>query len=60
MTSNEIRQIIGMKPVDDPSADELHNKNLSAPSASESFGVSEIDDEENPVVEGGKIQNEAI
>lgn len=60
MTSNEIRQIIDMKPVDDPSTDELRNKNLSAPSASESSGVSEIDDEENPVVEGGKIQNEAI
>ena len=29
MTSNEIRQIIAMKPSDDPSADELRNKNLS-------------------------------
>ena len=29
MTSNEIRQIIGMKPSDDPNADELRNKNLS-------------------------------
>jgi hypothetical protein len=29
MTSNEIRQIIGMKPSDDPAADELRNKNLS-------------------------------
>lgn len=31
MTSNEIRQIIGMKPSDDPKADELRNKNLSVP-----------------------------
>lgn len=31
MTSNEIRQVIGMKPADDPGADELRNKNLSAP-----------------------------
>lgn len=31
MTSNEIRQIIGMKPSDDPKADELRNKNLSEP-----------------------------
>lgn len=31
MTSNEIRQIIGMKPSDDAKADELRNKNLSAP-----------------------------
>lgn len=29
MTSNEIRQIIGMKPSEDPKADELRNKNLS-------------------------------
>lgn len=29
MTSNEIRQVIGMKPSDDPSADELRNKNLN-------------------------------
>lgn len=31
MTSNEIRQVIGMKPSDDPKADELRNKNLSQP-----------------------------
>lgn len=36
MTSNEIRQVIGMKPSDDPRADELRNKNLSAPSESTS------------------------
>lgn len=29
MSSNEIRQIIGMKPSDDPGADELRNKNLN-------------------------------
>lgn len=29
MTSNEIRQIIGLKPSDDPNADELRNKNLN-------------------------------
>ena len=34
MTSNEIRQVIGMKPSEDPRADELRNKNLSAPSGS--------------------------
>lgn len=31
MSSNELRQIIGMKPSSDPSADELRNKNLSQP-----------------------------
>lgn len=32
MTSNEIRQKIGLKPSKDPKADELRNSNLSAPS----------------------------
>ena len=32
MSSNEIRAIVGMKPSDDPEADELKNKNLSEPS----------------------------
>lgn len=31
MTSNEFRQVIGMKPSDDPKADELRNSNISAP-----------------------------
>lgn len=31
MTSNEIRQVIGMTPSEDPKADELRNKNLSEP-----------------------------
>jgi hypothetical protein len=30
-TSNEIRQAIGMKPMDDPQADQLVNNNLSQP-----------------------------
>lgn len=29
MTSNEMRQVIGMKPSDDPKADELRNSNIS-------------------------------
>ena len=31
MTSNEIRQIVGMKPAADPKADELRNSNLNQP-----------------------------
>ena len=31
MTSNEIRQIVGMKPHDDPKADQLINSNISQP-----------------------------
>ena len=30
LSSNEVRQIVGMKPVDDARADELRNKNLNA------------------------------
>ena len=29
MSSNELRQVVGLKPSDDPSADELRNKNLN-------------------------------
>lgn len=32
MSTNEMRHVIGMKPSDDPSADELRNKNLNRPS----------------------------
>lgn len=31
MTSNEIRSIVGMKPIDDPKANELRNANLNHP-----------------------------
>ena len=31
LSSNEIRQIVGIKPSDDPDADELRNKNLNKP-----------------------------
>lgn len=31
LTSNEVRQIMGMKPSSEPNADELRNKNISAP-----------------------------
>lgn len=50
MTSNEIRQVIGMKPSNDPRADELRNKNLSAPSESEP--------EINPPVEDENVETE--
>jgi hypothetical protein len=47
MTSNEIRQVVGMKPSGDPRADELRNKNLSAPSGSnqqsEEMPIAEVD-----------------
>ena len=44
MSSNEFRQVVGMKPSDDPKADELRNANISAPNE-EAIPLS---DEENP------------
>ena len=50
MTSNEFRQVIGMKPSDDPKADELRNANISEPAS---------DRNEVPIEEQeGSIQNE--
>ena len=43
MTSNEIRQIVGMKPSRDPNADELRNKNLNR-SNEETSKVKPLDD----------------
>lgn len=46
MTSNEFRQVIGMKPSSDPRADELRNKNLSAPSGEDEMTEPVIDETE--------------
>ena len=48
LSSNEIRQIIGMRPSDDPKADELRNSNLNHPdeAVSEDPTSSEINNEE--------------
>lgn len=43
MTSNEIRQIVGMKPSDDPKADELINSNLNHQTGE--FPMEQIGDE---------------
>lgn len=47
MTSNEFRQTIGMKPSDDPRADELRNKNLSEPSGSAETETNQSGEEKN-------------
>lgn len=47
MTSNEFRQIIGMKPSEDPRADELRNKNLSEPSGNQSEVTEEKEEIQN-------------
>lgn len=47
MTSNEFRQIVGMQPSDNPSADELRNKNLSAPVTSENADYQQEEEIQN-------------
>lgn len=51
-TSNEMRQVIGWKPSNDPKADELRNSNLSHPKDEETVPV------ETTIDTGGKNQNE--
>lgn len=46
MSSNEIRQIVGMKPSEDPKADELRNKNLSEPTSEETNNNYNFEQEE--------------
>jgi hypothetical protein len=53
MTSNEIRQVVGMKPSDDPRADELRNKNLSEPSGSDQQS------EEAPITTDNSVEESA-
>ena len=50
MTSNEFRQAIGMKPSDDPKADELRNANISAPNEEQQPETTIIEEE-------GDLQN---
>jgi hypothetical protein len=45
MTSNEVRQIIGMKPAADPAADELRNKNLSEPAGQQEVSEEPVPDD---------------
>lgn len=56
LTSNEIRQIIGLKPSDDPKADQLVNSNISQPNV-ESAAIDESPIENTE--EGVRIQNGA-
>lgn len=53
MTSNEIRQVVGIKPSDDPRADELRNKNLSEPSGSDQQS------EEAPITTDNSVEESA-
>lgn len=51
LSSNEIRQIIGMKPSDDPKADELRNSNLNHPDEGEPQPVEDDSDELSDVMD---------
>lgn len=53
MTSNEIRQIIGMKPSDDPKADRLINSNISQPNQEEELMVDDTEKEERSKDQNG-------
>lgn len=53
LTSNEIRQIVGIKPSDDPKADKLINSNISQAKTGDPNQVNETVESK----EGGKSQN---
>ena len=61
MTSNEIRQIVGLRPSNDPKADQLINSNISQPNDGPTPEISEnsestgtADDAINQIIEGGR------
>lgn len=56
MTSNEIRQVIGMKPSDDPRADKLENKNLKQPGVGDEMNMTYGNPDESEV----ENQNEEV
>ena len=57
MTSNEIRQIVGMKPSDDPKADELKNSNISESKQEAQEQLDVVDEEIKENDKGGENQN---
>ena len=58
LTSNEFRSIIGIKPVDDPKANQLRNANLNHPEEGQTDGSfpKEVNIEE--IIDDTKIQND--
>ena len=57
MTSNEIRQIVGMKPSDDPKADELKNSNIAESKQEAQEQLDVVDEEIQENDKGGENQN---
>ena len=56
LSSNEVRQGMGMKPSDDPKADQLINSNISQPTEEQGPPVKKTEESN----EGGKSQNGKI
>lgn len=50
LSSNEVRQIVGMRPSDDPKADELRNSNINQPEDKSSVLPKNVDTSEYPVI----------
>ena len=50
LSSNEVRQIVGMRPSDDPKADELRNSNINQPEDKSSVLPKNVDASEYPVI----------
>ena len=55
MTSNEIRQAIGMKPSDDPKADQLVNSNINQSNETAAPELSDENPEKEEEVQNGKL-----
>ena len=57
LSSNEIRQIVGRKPSDDPKADELRNSNISHPKDEEPVATPIFKDQPNKIDDKEENQN---
>lgn len=57
MSSNEFRQIVGLRPSDDPRADKLENKNIRNPDTEPPIPEGYEDEEYDAMTEDGDFQN---
>ena len=55
MSSNEMRQVVGLKPSNDPKADELRNKNLNE--STDNSNPQDLTNQENNVVNQNQLAN---
>lgn len=60
LSSNEVRAIIGYKPVDDPRADELHNANLNRSKEENPVKVDAGSDDQEDAVSSGSGDNKTV